>query len=226
MASKKSNEPGLPVKIYLILYNALNYFGWAYVLFLTVKSLVNTGDYTKTYDAIGKPLLVVQSVMALEIFHSLFGLVRSPVMTTIIQVFSRLFLVWAVVDQFPFPEIREHWAYSTMAIAWAITEVVRYAYYALGLIGSQPGFLVWCRYTFFYILYPLGAGSEAALIKFSLPFAKSISPLLYYGYILILFTYIPGFYTMYSHMIRQRRKYVKGGSKGATEASRKARKID
>jgi very-long-chain (3R)-3-hydroxyacyl-CoA dehydratase len=57
-----------------------------------------------------------------------------------------------------------------MILAWSITEVIRYAFYALSLVRSTvPSALVHLRYTTFYILYPLGASSEALLILSSLP---------------------------------------------------------
>jgi len=38
---------------------------------------------------------------------------------------------------------------------------VRYSWYALKiLLGEAPAALTWCRYTFFYVLYPLGVWSE------------------------------------------------------------------
>ena len=57
-----------------------------------------------------------------------------------------------------------------MILAWSITEVIRYAFYALSLVrNTVPSVLVYLRYTTFYLLYPLGASSEALLILSSLP---------------------------------------------------------
>ena len=56
-----------------------------------------------------------------------------------------------------------------MVFAWSLTEVIRYAFYTANLAGSEPFILVYLRYTTFYILYPLGALSEAGLIYQSLP---------------------------------------------------------
>ena len=57
-----------------------------------------------------------------------------------------------------------------MILAWSLTEVIRYAFYALSLARrAVPGALVYLRYTTFYLLYPLGASSEAFLILSSLP---------------------------------------------------------
>ena len=57
-----------------------------------------------------------------------------------------------------------------MILAWSITEVIRYAFYAFSLLGSEPPrALTYLRYTTFYVLYPLGAGSEAFLILSTVP---------------------------------------------------------
>ena len=58
-----------------------------------------------------------------------------------------------------------------MVFSWSFTEVLRYVYYALNLLGSEPYALLWVRYTTFYALYPTGASSEAFLIFSTLPSA-------------------------------------------------------
>jgi len=60
-------------------------------------------------------------------------------------------------------------------------------------------------------LYPVGAGSEAVLVYESLPYAIKISRNFYWVLVIILLTYVPGFYTMYTHMIVQRRKILGKG---------------
>nr|CAG8527922.1 3285_t:CDS:2 [Entrophospora candida] len=86
-------------------------------------------------------------------------------------------------------EVRSHWAFTSMTIAWSIAEIVRYLYYAFNLIGKQPDLLLWCRYTFFYLLYPVGAGSEAVLIFKSIPY--SIHRAFYWLQVGILCAYLP-----------------------------------
>jgi very-long-chain (3R)-3-hydroxyacyl-CoA dehydratase len=56
-----------------------------------------------------------------------------------------------------------------MILAWSATEVIRYSFYACTLAGYEPQFLLYLRYTTFYVLYPIGAGSEASLIYATLP---------------------------------------------------------
>lgn len=74
-----------------------------------------------------------------------------------------------------------------MLIAWCFAEIIRDVYYSSSLLGlTTPSHyfshstlesgrlrfihaLTWLRYTAFYILYPVGAGSEYALILASFP---------------------------------------------------------
>ncbi len=58
-----------------------------------------------------------------------------------------------------------------MVLSWALTEVVRYAFYAATLLGdgNAPAPLTWARYSTFFVLYPTGAGSEALVNFATLP---------------------------------------------------------
>lgn len=44
----------------------------------------------------------------------------------------------------------------TLFMAWSVTEIVRYGYFALKVLGVSPYPLVWFRYSTFIFLYPLG----------------------------------------------------------------------
>jgi very-long-chain (3R)-3-hydroxyacyl-CoA dehydratase len=55
---------------------------------------------TTTYVVVGRAVAIVQTAAVLEILHVLSGLVRSPLPTAVIQVYSRLFLVWGVVQKY------------------------------------------------------------------------------------------------------------------------------
>jgi very-long-chain (3R)-3-hydroxyacyl-CoA dehydratase len=94
-----------------------------------------------------------------------------------------------------------------MLLAWSITEVVRYSFYAFQLLfGEAPFISLWTRYTFFYLLYPVGAGSEFMCVWNALPYSAGIT---YMVLITACCVYPPGFYVMYTHMIKQRRKALK-----------------
>ena len=71
-------------------------------------------------------------------------------------------------------QVRSNPLYTSMVLAWSTTEIVRYSFYAFNLLGKNPYALLWLRYTAFYVLYPLGAGSEAFLIYATLPSSSPI----------------------------------------------------
>ncbi|KAI9314579.1 tyrosine phosphatase-like protein [Dichotomocladium elegans] len=202
---KKTSET---VESYLLAYNALSFSCWFGILItIAITLLSSNGNYESVHHFVWSTLLIVQSAAILEVLHSLFGLVRAPVTTTAMQVASRLFLVWGV--NYVFPQIRTHWSFTTMTIAWSIAECVRYSFYACNLLGSIPSALNWARYNFFLVLYPTGVGSELTMVYKALPYAKAWNPLYYYFLIAVALVYIPGFPVLFSHMLTQRRKYIR-----------------
>lgn len=111
-----------------------------------------------------------------------------------------------------------------MIISWSLTEIIRYSFYATSLVGCKSSVLNWLRYTTFYVLYPLGAGSEATLIASTLPkglpnnvnwpASDLIRSWFFLGWWPGAFNLfaeyttktIIGLYIMYTHMMRQRSK--------------------
>ena len=82
--------------------------------------------------------------------------------------------------------------YSSMLIAWSLTEVVRYGYFVFALNGYIPAVLTWLRYNLFFVLYPLGISSEMALVYKSIPQAKKQDERLEWVGYAILGIYFPG----------------------------------
>jgi very-long-chain (3R)-3-hydroxyacyl-CoA dehydratase len=168
---------------YLVLYNALSATLW-----LAVMGRVLTTNYIKgpsfVYLSTGEFAKWTQTLAGMEVLHSLFGIVRAPIFTTFMQVFSRYAIVWGVTDMFP--QLARSPVYSSMLLAWSTTEVIRYSYFALTLSGWQPSLLHWLRYHAFFILYPVGISSEASLIWKAVEPAKGVHP----WYSTILFLYV------------------------------------
>ena len=121
------------------------------------------------------------------------GLVRAPVLTTTMQVASRFLLVWGVAHHFPTIAISSP-SYSTMLLAWSLTETIRYLYFAVNLAtGSVPASLTWLRYNTFFVLYPLGIGSEAWMMWSSLGAARGRFGWAGENFLrAALFVYVPG----------------------------------
>ncbi|KAF4599549.1 hypothetical protein EYR40_006643 [Pleurotus pulmonarius] len=188
---------------------------------------------TTTYARVGSLTAFVQSFALMEVVHVLLGWVRSPLQTTAMQVASRLFLVWGIVE--PFEASRSNPLYTSMVFAWSATETIRYPFYACGLLGFEPYPLLYLRYTTFYLLYPLGASSEAFIIYSTLPKSSPIPSLQSWmqgmwnltDYVrgVLFCIWWPGLYVMYTYMIKQRRK-VLGSSSKTLGASPKQRKLE
>ena len=116
------------------------------------------------------------------------GLVRSPLLTTVMQVFSRILLVWGVVNAYASATTPSPF-YSSMLFAWSATEVVRYGYFVLSLKGWVPGFVTWLRYNMFFVLYPLGIMSEVVMMwKAGEVANKEVQ----YTLLAVMVAYIPG----------------------------------
>ena len=153
--SSPSGPSGL-ARGYLFVYNALNLVLWGTCVVYTV-SLVPSRLFTnnlptvviRTYSPL---LLATQSLAILEVLHSLVRLVRAPVMTTAMQVASRLLVVWGIMAPFGGdilgankPQLGDY-AYLGCVAAWGVTEVIRYGFFAITLSGNAvPKWWTWLR---------------------------------------------------------------------------------
>jgi very-long-chain (3R)-3-hydroxyacyl-CoA dehydratase len=137
------------------------------------------------------------------------GIIRSDPVTAAAQVASRYVAVWAV--QYPFPELCQSPIYSSMLGAWSLTEVIRYSYLALKLVGWEPYAFLWVRYSSYLILYPVGILSEMGMMYLALgPAKQQIGQLYQLALGACLFVIWPaGAYILVSHMNRQRRKVLR-----------------
>jgi len=130
------------------------------------------------------------------------------------QVSSRLLLIWPIVHAHPTPTTTSPF-YSSMLLAWSVTEVIRYSYFVYNLRSqnqtSVPAFLTWLRYNTFYILYPLGITSEVALV-WKTSVSGEVGPLEKWVLWGILGVYVPGSYVLFTHMMSQRRKVMRKGT--------------
>ncbi|TVY29891.1 putative very-long-chain (3R)-3-hydroxyacyl-CoA dehydratase, partial [Lachnellula hyalina] len=196
-----------PKKQYLILYNFASALSWLVVLGRVVL-LVPMVGFGRVYPAVGYFAKWTQTVALLEVVHAATGIVRAPISTTAMQVASRILLVWGIVN--PFPSLAKSAAYSSMLLAWSVTEVIRYSFFTFNLSGYSPGFISWLRYNMFFVLYPLGISSECWLIYKAIEPARELR--VEYAWVLqfILGVYVPGSYILFTHMMAQRRKVMRG----------------
>ena len=100
--------------------------------------------------------------------HTLPGIVSSGVMTTLMQVYSRVFIVWAIVELTP--GVAENLGLLIVCYAWGITEVSRYSYYFFALVDAVPYIIKWCRYvprSLLLVYVGLDTGRKGALARSS-----------------------------------------------------------
>ncbi|ETN15379.1 hypothetical protein PPTG_06653 [Phytophthora nicotianae INRA-310] len=212
------------LNLYLLAFNATSCAGWAYVLYLTVTTVLEAHgagqDWNQvaqsTWLVVSMPLKIVQTMAVMEIVHAAVGFVRSPLGSTLMQVSSRLWLVWAI--NVLCPVSRYQFGFPLMVASWGLVEVPRYSFYALNLYNAVPGFLFFLRYHLFMVLYPSGVLGEVLCMVSSLGFLSTgaysiqqpnthnISISLYVVVILVLLVYIPGLPVMYGHMLTQRNR--------------------
>ncbi|XP_031478963.1 very-long-chain (3R)-3-hydroxyacyl-CoA dehydratase PASTICCINO 2A [Nymphaea colorata] len=211
-------------RLYLSLYNWAVFAGWLQVLYLAVRTLIESG-HTEVYNAVEKPLQLAQTAAVLEILHGLVGLVRSPVSATLPQIGSRLYVTWGIL--WSFPETRTHVLVSSLVISWSITEIIRYSFFGMKeAFGSAPSGFLWLRYSTFLVLYPTGITSEVGLIYIALPFIKASDKYClrmpnkwnfsfdyFYASLLALAIYVPGSPHMYTYMLGQRKKALSKSKK-------------
>ena len=211
------------IKTYLLTYNISQIFGWVclMIIFLPhIKLLFITGTPSKEmYEEIAPLLRILLLMPYMEVIHNIVGIVKSNPFLTFIQVTGRVFVVMAICDRYEC--VHYSIQLSTMVLAWNISEIIRYSYYAVNLVGRQIAALTWLRYTLFIVLYPIGAGSELACMITALPDIKAdqsynipmpnkvnVTFNFYYTVLLLMCSYIPLFPQLYGHMLMQRKKML------------------
>lgn len=209
---------------YLSIYNAVSLVLWSIVLYQALgdiqvyldpeMDLVSQAGciYNSHFyvDYPHKTLVLIQVFNAIvETSNSLLGIVNSPILTLILQFAARLFITVGISYMLPqSPGNFNFGSYSSLSLAWSITEIIRYGFYLVKLTQKKvPYALLWLRYSAFFVLYPVGLFSELYVAYLSLDSVKGYG---YYWFLVFgLAMYIPGFVILYGFMIRQRRNYLK-----------------
>lgn len=217
-----------PKRLYLVVYNVICFCLWSYVGFLLLFSaeggvFSTNGLHTEKLWATLQPWVsAAQTLAIMECIHSITGIVRSPFFTTLMQVSSRLHLIW-IIWRFC-PPSRTGIPLAAAVGAWTAVECIRYPFYAVNSIAAVPYLLKWLRYSAFIVLYPIGIFSEVKCIWISLRYLRQDQMLrsypfpmpnllnfeldLYIVYVFLLFAYIPGAIHLYTYMVSQRSKVL------------------
>lgn len=215
------------VAVYLVTYNAVQAVGWAASLCLLLQSAYNnqgSWDPRALYTSSHSLICFMQGMAFLEIIHAALGLVRSGVLSNILQWAGRSHCLFCVVQQTP-----EVWGSPfapLLLLSWALSEVIRYPWYAASTLSACPRWLTWLRYTAFLPLYPVGAVSEMTLMYAALPSIGdrklyTISMPNPYNFAfdyklfvqVLLAVYLVPFFFLYFTMLKQRKRKLPDGKK-------------
>ncbi|XP_055388232.1 very-long-chain (3R)-3-hydroxyacyl-CoA dehydratase hpo-8 [Condylostylus longicornis] len=220
MAKEKvGSSQRLITKLYLLLYNGGQVVGWSFMLFQLMTYYVVGVPGQSLWDYIGWTVIIFQNAAVLEIFNAALGLVKSNPILTTFQVFSRVMVVCGVV--MATPEAKNSPGLPLALLAWSITEIIRYGYYALNILNIIPQILIFLRYTTFIALYPIGVTGELLCFYWAQNYAKhhkiwsidmpnKYNATFSYFHLLwiIMLSYVPIFPQLYLHMFAQRKKFL------------------
>lgn len=211
---------------YLIIYNIFQTICWSGVLLKATAALLTKGTAGVYTDA-GAIVRFCQGAAALEVLHAATGMVKgSPIMAAV-QWAGRSNCLFAVLHCIP--QLWTSPAVASLLLAWALSEVVRYPWYAANLLHAAPGWLTWVRYSFFVPLYPIGVASEMWLLLRGMPYIRArglhsvalpnkLNFAFDYYFLTagLLALYLPAWWRLYSHMLKARRKRL-GASRNMKE---------
>ncbi|XP_065333217.1 very-long-chain (3R)-3-hydroxyacyl-CoA dehydratase 3 [Cloeon dipterum] len=207
-------------KIYLAIYNLLQFIGFSYVLIVMYIRHYKSGAESMegTYEAVGPAMKFIQLMQFLEVLHPMFGYTKGSALTPFLQVTGRAIILFVMIEAEPRMQTKPVVFY--LFLVWSMIEVVRYPYYITQLYNMENSILTWLRYTIWVPLYPLGFLCEGVVIIRDIPYYEetnrfSISMPNKWNFsfylptvmrIYLLFLCVPMMYFMMSHMYRTRVK--------------------
>ena len=189
-------------KTYLIAYNTLLFLGWGVFLIYQIVHGFQMDRFSLIL------LNICQISAVLEIIHAALKWVKTPVFTSAIQIFSRVFVLIFInlippEQQFTLLNIS---GVQLVTVAWGVTEIVRYSFYATSLVSKNIYALSFLRYTLFIVLYPTGVFGEW-LILFSQMQINGFEISLFNAFlVVVVLAYFIFFPRLYMYMFQQRKK--------------------
>ncbi|KAJ0083199.1 hypothetical protein Patl1_30856 [Pistacia atlantica] len=214
-------------RLYLFTYNSLQALGWAVSLFSILSNFLSTKSIHVAYDSAGQLIWLLQTCSFLEVIHGAVGIVPSGVLFPFLQWGGRTLFFLSIVRTID--EVQELPSVFITFVAWSVSEVIRYPFYALNSIGTCPSWITYLRfyvfhtvtctqhklYTAFIVLYPIGLfPGEMWLMYEALPYVKKknlyayffdVLPFSYYNFLrVMLFCYPFLWLKLYLHLFKQR----------------------
>ncbi|XP_031723411.1 very-long-chain (3R)-3-hydroxyacyl-CoA dehydratase [Anarrhichthys ocellatus] len=154
---------------YLFVYNLVQFLGFSWIFVnMTVRLFIFGQDSLyDTFHTISDVMFFCQTLASVEVINAAFGVVRTGVIPTLIQVVGRNFILFIIFGSVE--EMHNQPVVFFVFYLWSAIEIFRYPFYMLGCFNTEWKTLTWLRYTIWIPLYPLGVVAEAVAVVQSIP---------------------------------------------------------
>jgi len=168
---KKSSDLLDSRTIWLLFYNLFQFMAYLWVFNRLMIHLILNGHLKNGYKLVENPIKLCQSLAVLEIIHPLIGFTKGDWSSPLIQFIARNLILFVVINYNQ--QIKPSPYISYLLLVWSFVELFRYPYYGIRLLNKQNRVITWLRYTFWIILYPLGAFIEGLIVYKSIGYYHS-----------------------------------------------------
>lgn len=204
---------------FLLIYNLVQFLGfsWIFVNMMVRVFIIGQDSLYDTFHSMADMMFFCQILASVEVLNAAFGVVKTGVVPTLIQVVGRNFILFIIFGSLE--EMHNKPVVFFVFLLWSAIEIFRYPFYMLACLNTEWKTLTWLRYTVWIPLYPLGVLAEAVAViqsipifdetkLFSIPLSKpsgtsiSFSRFLHV-YLVLMFL---GLFLNFKHLYNQRRK--------------------
>uniref|UniRef100_M4AMZ4 Very-long-chain (3R)-3-hydroxyacyl-CoA dehydratase n=1 Tax=Xiphophorus maculatus TaxID=8083 RepID=M4AMZ4_XIPMA len=204
---------------FLLVYNLVQFLGFSWIFVnMTVRLFIFGQDSLyDTFHTISDAMFFCQTLALVEVFNAAFGVVRTGVFPTLIQVVGRNFVLFIIFGSLE--EMHHRPVVFFAFYLWSAIEIFRYPFYMLGCFNTEWKTLTWLRYSVWIPLYPLGVLAEAVAVVqsipifdqtklYSIPLPKAIGTSINFSYFLHVYLILMclGLFINFRHLYKQRKR--------------------
>uniref|UniRef100_A0A3Q2DD04 Very-long-chain (3R)-3-hydroxyacyl-CoA dehydratase n=1 Tax=Cyprinodon variegatus TaxID=28743 RepID=A0A3Q2DD04_CYPVA len=204
---------------FLFVYNLVQFLGFSWIFVnMTVRLFIFGQDSLyDTFHTISDVMFFCQILASVEVLNAAFGVVRTGVIPTLIQVVGRNFILFIIFGSLE--EMHHRPVVFFVFYLWSTIEIFRYPFYMLGCFNTEWKTLTWLRYTVWIPLYPLGVLAEAVAViqsipifdqtkLLSIPLPKAIGTSISFSYVLQIYLILMflGLFINFRHLYKQRKR--------------------
>ncbi|XP_054893768.1 very-long-chain (3R)-3-hydroxyacyl-CoA dehydratase [Poeciliopsis prolifica] len=204
---------------FLLVYNLVQFLGFSWIFVnMTVRLFIFGQDSLyDTFHTISDVMFFCQTLALVEVLNAAFGVVRTGVIPTLIQVVGRNFILFIIFGSLE--EMHHRPVVFFVFYLWSAIEIFRYPFYMLGCFNTEWETLTWLRYSVWIPLYPLGVLAEAVAViqsipifvqtkLYSIPLPKAIGTSINFSYFLHVYLILMflGLFINFRHLYKQRKR--------------------